>query len=165
MTTGSWFVLFKAEKCAHCAKVRPIFDQLGEDSEIAEKGIILATLDVPSNRLTASRFDIRGFPIMLYLHRGQIYRFKGARTFDALKEFLLHDSLTMMGGPIPKPMSSLEAYAQDVISGVREFYHLAMGRGGTVAWAMTILIIMFFGLLVGLVAMCFLPSSQHSKKE
>lgn len=52
-------MLFKAERCAHCRKVLPEFEELSKDEELLEKGIILATVDVPSNRKTSVRFGIR----------------------------------------------------------------------------------------------------------
>jgi thiol-disulfide isomerase/thioredoxin len=167
MTTGSWFVLFKAEQCGHCARIRPIFDQLGDDEEIAEKGIVLATIDAPSNRKTAARFHITGFPVMLFLHRGQIYRFKGRRTFENLKKFVVEDVHSMLGGPIPPPLSSLEVMLRELASAAQDFYDAASGRGGTVGMALTVLMVMFILLIVILVAMCFWPStrSEHDKMD
>ena len=59
MTTGSWFVFFKAQQCPHCERIYPEFVKLSQDEELSENGIVLATMDVPSNRATATRFDIR----------------------------------------------------------------------------------------------------------
>jgi thiol-disulfide isomerase/thioredoxin len=59
MTTGSWFVFFKAQNCPHCERVMPEFVELSVDEDLRERGIVLATMDVPSNRATATRFDIR----------------------------------------------------------------------------------------------------------
>lgn len=59
MTTGSWFILFKAEQCAHCKRVLPELKQLAEDPEVTDAGIVLATIDVPSNRRTSVRFGVR----------------------------------------------------------------------------------------------------------
>ena len=167
MTTGSWFVLFKAEQCGHCARIQPIFDQLGDDDEIAEKGIVLATMDVPSNRKTAARFHITGFPVMLFLHRGQIYRFKGRRTLENLKKFVVEDVQSMLGGPIPPPLSNLEVMLREISSAAQDFYDAASGRGGTVGMALTVLMVMFVLLIVILVAMCFWPStrSEHDKMD
>lgn len=59
MTTGSWFVFFKAKNCPHCERIYPEFVELSQDEDLAEQGIVFATMDVPSNRATATRFDIR----------------------------------------------------------------------------------------------------------
>lgn len=59
MTTGSWFILFKAAQCAHCKKLAPEFQQLANDEALADAGIVFATVDVPSNRRTAVRFGVR----------------------------------------------------------------------------------------------------------
>jgi thiol-disulfide isomerase/thioredoxin len=159
MTTGSWFVLFKAAQCVHCAKVKPIFDLLAEDEEISEKGIVLATMDVPSNRRTSTRFDIRGFPVMFYFHRGQMYKYRGKRSLEAFKKFILEDVDTMLGGPIPAPLSSWEVTLREMTTAMKDFYDFSVGRGGVVGMAVSVLTVMFFLLLATLVAMCFLPSS------
>jgi thioredoxin domain-containing protein 5 len=165
MTTGSWFVLFKAENCAHCAKLRPKFKRLGEDEEVAEKGIILATVNVPANRQTSVRFDIKGFPVLLFFHRGRVYKFKGHRTFDVLKKFLLEGIDTMQGDPIPTPLSGIELVFREVTAAGQDFYDAAVGRGGTVGIAVAVLTLMFFGLIAALVAMCFWPSSSDKHKK
>ena len=165
MTTGSWFVLFKAAQCVHCAKVTPIFELLGEDEQISDKGIVVATMDVPSNRRTSTRFDIRGFPVMLYFHRGQMYRYKGKRTVEAFKKFLLHDVDKMMGGPIPPPLSSLEVTFREMSTAMQDFYDISVGRGGVVGMAVSVLTVMFVLLLATLVGMCFLPSSTSDTHE
>ena len=59
MTTGSWLVLFKAAQCAHCQKIMPEFEKLSQDEELKERGIVLATIDVPSNSATSTRLGIR----------------------------------------------------------------------------------------------------------
>lgn len=59
MTTGSWFVFCKAQQCPHCERIYPEFEALSQDEELSENGIVFATVDVPSNRATATRFDIR----------------------------------------------------------------------------------------------------------
>lgn len=59
MTTGSWFVFFKAKQCPHCERINPEFVQLAQDEELSENGIVFATVDVPANRATSTRFDIR----------------------------------------------------------------------------------------------------------
>ena len=159
MTTGSWFVLFKASQCPHCSVVQPIFDQLAEDEEISEKGIVLATVDVPSNRRTSARFDIRGFPVIFYFHRGQMYKYKGKRSLEAFKKFILEDVDTMLGGPIPPPLSSLDVTFREMTTAMKDFYDISVGRGGVVGMAVSVLTVMFFLLLATLVAMCFLPSS------
>jgi thiol-disulfide isomerase/thioredoxin len=59
MTTGSWFVFFKAARCPHCKRIAPEFEELSLDEELKELGIVFASVDVPSNRATSVRFGIR----------------------------------------------------------------------------------------------------------
>merc|ERR1740136_465054 len=78
-----WFVLFKAEQCGLCKKVRPVFQKLSEDESIPDN-IKFAIMDVPRNRRTSARFDIHGFPIFLYFCQDNevYYKFKGKRKFE-----------------------------------------------------------------------------------
>jgi len=160
MTTGSWFVLFKAERCAHCRKAMPEFQRLSNDEELLEKGIIMATVDVPSSRRTSVRFGIRGFPTLIFLHRGKMYHFKGQRVFDVLKTFLLDGVHKMAGEPIPEPMSFGEEFRATIKSAVLELYGAAAGRHGLAGRAAAVLLLIFVGILASLVALLFLPGEQ-----
>ena len=59
MTTGSWFVFFKAARCRHCEHVAPQVETLSQDEELKELGIVFASVDVPNNRAISTRFGIR----------------------------------------------------------------------------------------------------------
>lgn len=166
MTTGSWFVLFKAEKCAHCMKVKPEFERLGQDEEIVEKGIVLATIDVPTNRNTAARFGIKGFPVLLYFHRKKMYKFKGQKVYDVLKTFLLEGVDTMEGiSPIPEPMSAMDVFLAELKGAGQELYDGVTGGNGAVGVAIVVCVLVFAGILAALIGMCFWPSSKDKGKK
>lgn len=52
-------MFFKAAKCPHCKKMAPELEELSNDEELKELGIVFASVDVPSNRATSTRFGIR----------------------------------------------------------------------------------------------------------
>ena len=162
MTTGSWFVLFKADKCAHCAKVQPEFEKLAQDEEL--EGIVLATVNVPTNRQTAARFDNKGFPTLLYLHRGKQYKFKGQRTYERLKQFLLEGIKTMAPLDIPKPVTAWEVSWRDFQSAVSVLYKQVQA-GGTIGYSILIVTCMCFGLFLLILTACFWPSSSEKEKK
>ena len=44
-TTGSWLVLFTVPNCASCETLKPILEELGNDEELYERGIVLGSVD------------------------------------------------------------------------------------------------------------------------
>ena len=168
MTTGSWFILFTTTiPCEHCATMASILDALSADEEIAERGIILATMNVPISRKTAVRLNIEDVPTLLYFHRGQLYHFDGEQTLAASKTFLLKDVDQMLGSPIPSPLSSLDLLLQEITMALHDYYNASVRRGGVVGTALVILPFMFILLVASLVTVCLWPSSvnEHYKES
>jgi len=170
MTTGSWFVLFKAEQCGLCKKVRPEFEQLSEDEDIPGY-INFAVVDVPGNLRTSSRFDIHGFPVFLFFHRNTLYKFKGKRKFEVFKKWLLEEKETTIDGElIPEPVSEFDLFWKELQAAVLEFYTSTTGYHGIIGAGIAIMLIVFFGLILGLMSLLFFgpsttKSSEESKKE
>lgn len=177
-TTGSWLILFKANHCPHCKALQPHFDKLADDEEVSENGIVLALQDVPTSRKTSNRFEVRGFPTLIYLHKGHVYTYKGKREYDSIKAFL-------MGGfeqnnidniyrkrPIPPPPSLLEE-AMTVAKAIgHELKDAAMGKSGTAGYAMIALItitLIIMIMFIVFLAMFFIPAtsatSTHATKK
>jgi len=83
-TTGDWFVMFYAPWCGHCKELIPTWENVA----IELKGDVnVAKVDVPANRDLGTRFDIKGFPTLKLFSKGQIYTFKGRRSFEELTDF------------------------------------------------------------------------------
>jgi thiol-disulfide isomerase/thioredoxin len=168
MTTGSWFVLFKAEQCAHCKKLKPEFERLSQDESILEKGIVFATMDVPTNRLTSARFNVAGFPVLFYLHKGKVYKYKGQRMFDPLKTFLLETVDTLEGTAIPEPISGMTVMFRELQSTGKELYASMTGEHGMVGLAILAMVLIFFVIMGTLIGFCFwngeIDSVRHGNK-
>lgn len=141
MTTGSWFVLFKGDKCPHCVNVKPEFEKLAEDEDLRDKGIVLGRVDVPSSLLTSSRFSIKRFPTLLYLHRSKLYAYGGERTTGAMREYLLADPSASVvdsefndadssssSSPIPPPLN----HATHMYNSFVDLYAVVSDKGGKV---------------------------------
>jgi thioredoxin 1 len=86
---GLAVVDFTAAWCGPCRVVGPIVDQLATD--YADKGVVVAKLDVDQNPGITSRFNIRSIPAILF--------FKGGKHVDTVV------------GAVPKP--HLEKKIQD----------------------------------------------------
>jgi protein disulfide-isomerase-like protein len=71
-TTGDWFIKFHAPWCGHCKRLEPTWNELA--AKIGGK-INIAKVNVDDNPSTAERFDVKGFPTLIFLRRGKFYKF------------------------------------------------------------------------------------------
>ena len=109
MTTGDWMVEFYAPWCGHCKNLAPTFEEVATEL----KGEVnVAKVDAAKERAIGSRFEIRGFPTILFLSHGQVYKYKGKRTKEALVEFAKGGYKTKVdeAQPIPEPKSALQEF-------------------------------------------------------
>ena len=75
---------FTADWCGPCKKVRPIVEQINQDSHIKFK-----LIDVDSEMDLVRQFEIKSVPTFILLKDGEIVkRITGAKTKDELLEFL-----------------------------------------------------------------------------
>jgi len=108
---------------------------------------------------------------MIFLHKGNVYTFKGKREFDALKAFLL-------GGyaddpnhqynvrPIPPPPTALQVIMKTIKAVGLELKDAASGKSGPAGFAMITLIAIVLVILVmfiGFVLTLFVPAK--TKKQ
>lgn len=106
-----------------------------------------------------------GFPSLIYLHKGKLYRFKGNRLFPHLKAFLLKGVPSMQGEIIPQPLGAMTEFIQTIKAAGVEFYELSSGKSGVAGIGIVILMTLFVGLILALVVMCFMPGSKSSKEK
>src|SRR6059058_2408700 len=67
---GLVVVDFWATWCGPCRMIAPILDQLA--SEYADKGVTVTKLDVDANIKTATRFNVRSIPMLLFFKDGKV---------------------------------------------------------------------------------------------
>jgi len=78
------FVKFYAPWCKHCKELAPMWEEVANEL----KGEVnVAKVDVMANRDLGTRFDIKGFPMLLLLSKGHVYTFKGRRSQEELVDF------------------------------------------------------------------------------
>lgn len=160
MTTGSWLIFFKAQRCPHCNKLMPQYEDLSNDEELLERGIVLATLDVKDCPRVMNRFMIRGFPSLIYLHKKQLYEYSGKRSYESLKEFVLDGFEKVEAKSIPPPPSVLESYVKLFKAICLELRDAAMGKSGTTGYAILTLVGSLLFIFGSIIAMFFMPAKK-----
>lgn len=67
---GLTVVDFWATWCGPCRMIAPILDQLAV--EYADQGVTVTKLDVDANIKTATRFNVRSIPMLLFFKDGKV---------------------------------------------------------------------------------------------
>lgn len=160
MTTGSWLLFFKSNRCPHCKKLEPEYYKLSQDEQLTEQGIVLANVNVMESPRTASRFMIRGFPTLVYIHKHRLYRYNGKRDYEAIKEFLVNGIQAMEGEEIPPTPSQFKFVLKTIKAVGLELYDAALGKSGLVGYAIIGMVGMLMAIFIGIIGMFFMPAKK-----
>jgi len=113
--SGDTFIKFYAPWCGHCQKLAPVWDELAanfKEDKVAKVGKV----DCTQHQAICQQHEVRGYPTLAYFRNGQkIESYKGARTLDALTDFINTNKASKAGaaaaedGKVPEPAAIKES--------------------------------------------------------
>lgn len=66
--------------------------------------INVGKIDVTANRELGVRFDIKGFPTLKFLHKGEVFNFQGRRSAEEIADFARGGYKMHTGTATPKQL-------------------------------------------------------------
>lgn len=81
VSEGKKVVLFYADWCGHCKKLKPVWDKAAEQVNKEEKRMLKVNCD---GDVDVSNYDIKGYPTILIFEDGEHKEYNGERTLEDL---------------------------------------------------------------------------------
>ena len=140
--------------CGHCKKLVPIWDELAEtvEAEHPDVGINVAKVDCTENKGLGGRFNIRGYPTLIYFAGRKMYRYSGAREVSELADFAAGGYLEAGEEEgVPPPPSRVDDIRKAVMNNdflrviSEDFQHIVTMRKNAAA------VLIAIGAIIGLV--------------
>jgi len=114
-TTGKWFVKFYAPWCGHCKSLAPTWEALSDRlQESDDNDVIIAKVDCTKEKEVCNRFKVSGYPSLKYFADRKMFAYKGARTIDALYDFVTGGYKSALQDVIPPEPSVFEKRVKDL---------------------------------------------------
>jgi protein disulfide-isomerase-like protein len=83
---GKKVVLFYADWCGHCKKLKPVWEKAAEKVNKEEKRMIMVNCgdDKKGDSDIMSKYNIKGYPTIMIFEDGEHKEYNGERTLDDL---------------------------------------------------------------------------------
>jgi len=79
-------VEFYAPWCGHCKKLAPEYEKAA--TELKSKSVLLGKVDATEEKDLASRYNVKGFPTMIWFEDGKETEYDGGRTSELIVEWV-----------------------------------------------------------------------------
>ena len=89
--SGSSFIMYYADWCPHCQKIKPDFKQFMGDGNLTVNGktVRVDMVQPEKEPEKVEGVDVKGYPTFLYSDaNGRVVEYSGPRTSDGFMEFL-----------------------------------------------------------------------------
>jgi putative thioredoxin len=109
---------FWAEWCGPCKALTPVLEKVAAD--YADKGVILAKVNVDEEQFIAAQFQVRSIPTVYAMFQGQpVADLTPARTESQLKQYLdqLLEKLPVQAGEPEQDVAPLLAMGEEILGG------------------------------------------------
>ena len=171
-TTGRWFVKFYADWCGHCKRLSPVWEELAEkvkQEEYLSHGINVAKVDAVSNRKLAKRFNVKGYPTLLFFADRKMHKYSGPRNAKDLLEYATGGYWESNSEEVPKAASWIETQRLDALRALlgnaflstlaNDMEHILKLRKNAAA------ILFLLGVAVGILGGFFIGASMVSPAQ
>jgi protein disulfide-isomerase A6 len=91
------FVEFFAPWCGHCKNLAPEYEKVATAFKKANAKAIIASVDADKHPSLGSRFDVKGFPTLIYFPKGdpaETKAYSGGRTAEDIIEYINNEAGT-----------------------------------------------------------------------
>ncbi|MES1909766.1 MAG: hypothetical protein MHM6MM_002460 [Cercozoa sp. M6MM] len=163
-TTGDWFVKFYAPWCGHCKHLAPTWEEFAKEKS-DELKVNVAKVDCTSNRATCKRFNVRGYPTLVFMKEGVMYKYQGQRSIDAFSKFVEGGYENYKGVEVPNELPA-SAMATSILADLKsQLTALAVAQPMVFAAAAAAVIVSILVILSLLVSLCTTPREKPEVKE
>jgi len=86
---GSWILDFYAPWCGHCKKLHPVIESVAQlYANNPSKEVYFGLVDCTEQTQLKSRFNVRGYPTVMYYRNGVSKLYRHARTAEGFQNFI-----------------------------------------------------------------------------
>ncbi|EEU04109.1 thioredoxin fold domain-containing protein [Dictyostelium discoideum AX4] len=88
LLTGNWLVKFGAAWSLHCKKLQPVLENLAQhyNSDNENSKVKVAQVHCEEDNSICKKYNITGYPSLVFFNEGQIKHYTGPRQFENFKE-------------------------------------------------------------------------------
>lgn len=87
-STDAFLIKFYAPWCGHCKRLAPLWHRLSKSLLDSGSNAKVAKVDCTVHRRVCSRFGVAGYPTLLFVKDGQVYKYQQSRSLNAFLDFV-----------------------------------------------------------------------------